>query len=59
MEIVEGGYEEPAPESMLNENQQNTLKNLRKKDKKVLFFIYQVVDRGMKRFQMPKSSKHA
>lgn len=59
-EIVEYGYDEPDSDATLNENQRNALKNVRKKDKKVLFFIYQGVDEGtFEKISDAKSSKHA
>lgn len=34
-----GVYEEPLDKLRLNENQKNALKNVRKRDKKMLFFV--------------------
>lgn len=59
-EIVEYGYDEPDSDATLNENQRNALKNVRKKDKKTLFFIYQGVDEGtFEKISDAKSSKPA
>lgn len=37
--IIEDGYYKPTNKKMLNENQKNTLKNVRKKNENALFFI--------------------
>ena len=43
-EIMENGYEEPDNQANLSPQQLSTLKENKKKDKKVLYFIYQSVD---------------
>ena len=46
-EIVENGFVEPQDQAPLTQQQNNELKENRKKDKKALFFIYQAVDEAI------------
>ena len=43
-DVIENSYTEPEGTDGLTNAQKDALKNLRKKDKKALFFIYQGVD---------------
>ncbi|XP_074559994.1 uncharacterized protein LOC141816064 [Curcuma longa] len=43
-EVVEKGYDEPNDESVLSSTQKDSLKDLKKRDKKALFLIYQALD---------------
>ena len=43
-DIIEKGYSEPQNEASLSQSEKDSLKDLRKKDKKVLFLIYQALD---------------
>ena len=59
-EIVENGYEEPENQATLSTQQLNTLKEIRKKDKKALYFIYQAVDEAIfERISSASTSKEA
>lgn len=44
--MVERGYEEPQDNIILTMSQRDSLKDIRKKDKKRLFLIYQELDKG-------------
>ena len=46
-EIIETGYVEPADESTLDQQALVDLKANRKKDKKAMYFIYQIVDEAI------------
>ncbi|KAL5827884.1 hypothetical protein ACOSQ3_019735 [Xanthoceras sorbifolium] len=43
-EVVEKGYTKLEDESTLSQTQKDSLKDLRKKDKKALYLIYQALD---------------
>ncbi|KAI0510697.1 hypothetical protein KFK09_011306 [Dendrobium nobile] len=59
-EIVESGFQEPKVERDLNQRLLQELKENRKKDRKVLFFIYQAVDEIIfERISTAKTAKEA
>ena len=43
-DIIDKGYSEPQNEASLSQSEKDSLKDLRKKDKKSLFLIYQALD---------------
>lgn len=58
--VVEKGYDEPKDESKLSSTQKDSLKDLRKRDKKALFFTYQAPDDdGFEKIFSATSAKQA
>ncbi|KAL5763904.1 hypothetical protein ACOSQ2_016498 [Xanthoceras sorbifolium] len=59
-EVVEKGYIEPADESTLSQIQKDSLKDLRNRDKKALYLIYQALDDdGFEKISSAKFAKEA
>ncbi|KAI5345401.1 hypothetical protein L3X38_013278 [Prunus dulcis] len=59
-EVVENGFVEPNDQAVLTQQQLTELKETRKKDKKALFFIFQVVDEAIfERISSCTTSKQA
>ncbi|XP_020573760.1 uncharacterized protein LOC110020111 [Phalaenopsis equestris] len=59
-EVVEKGYDEPSDESALSTTQKDNLRDLRKRDKKALFLIYQALDEdGFEKISSATSAKLA
>ncbi|XP_020586292.1 uncharacterized protein LOC110028686 [Phalaenopsis equestris] len=59
-EVVEKGYDEPSDESVLSTTQKDSLRDLRKRDKKALFLIYQALDEdGFEKISSATSAKLA
>ena len=58
--IVEGGYEEPENEDILEQGARKTLNENRKKDSKALFQIYQAIEMPIyERIAKAENSKQA
>ncbi|XP_020572407.1 uncharacterized protein LOC110019170 [Phalaenopsis equestris] len=59
-EVVEKSYDEPSDESILSTTQKDSLRDLRKRDKKALFLIYQALDEdGFEKISSATSAKLA
>ena len=59
-EVVEKGYDEPKDELTLSSTQKDSLKDSRKRDKKALYLIYQVLDDdGFEKISSATSAKQA
>ena len=59
-EIVEKGYIEPPDEATLSQNQRDSLKDSRKRDKKALYLIYQALDDdGFEKISSATTAKEA
>ncbi|KAI3453468.1 hypothetical protein Pfo_010131 [Paulownia fortunei] len=58
--VMEKGYDEPKDESILSATQNDSLKDIRKRDKKALFPIYQALDDdGFEKISSATSAKKA
>ena len=57
-DLVENGYNEPQNEDALTQDQKTTMKELRKRDKKALYLIYQALDEdGFEKISDAESAK--